>query len=117
MSNDYLTDVNGEIYSTPNIKQIRRELEANTHLWHHVLYEHEGGVPEPVPFVDDRGIFNLYILVAGHPSGELMSLACAWHPNNLNWLDVFEKSEFLCNMVPSAVLYSHAVLMVTWVCK
>lgn len=117
MSNDYLTDVNGEIYSTPNIKQIRRELEANTHLWHHVLYEHEGGVPEPVPFVDDRGIFNLYILVAGRPCGELMSLACTWHPNNLNWLDVFEKSEFLCNWVPSAVLYSHSVLMVTWVCK
>jgi len=62
MSNDYLKDVNGNIYSTPNIKQIQRELEANTHLWHHVLYEHEGGVPEPIPFVDDRGIFNLYIL-------------------------------------------------------
>ena len=117
MSNDYLKDVNGNIYSTPNIKQIQRELEANRHLWHHILYEREGAVLEPFLSLDDMGIFNLYIFVAGRPSGDLMSLASDWHPNNLNWLDNFEKTEFLCNVVPSVMLYSHAVLMVTWICE
>jgi len=117
MSNEYVIDVDGEIYSTPDLKQIQTELEANRHLWHHILYEHDGGMPRPFPPLNDMGIFNLYILVAGCPSIDLMSLASAWHPNNLNWLDTFEKTEFLCNVVPSVILDSHAVLMVTWICE
>ena len=117
MSNEYSNDVDGVIYSTPDLKQIQTELEANKHLWHHILYEHDGGIPKPFPALDGMGIFNLYILVAGRPGSDLMSLASAWRPTNLNWLDNFEKTEFLCNMVPSETLYSHAVLMVTWICE
>ena len=117
MSNEYLNDMNGGIYSTPDLKQIQTELEANRHLWHHILYEHDGGVPKPFPALDGMGVFNLYIFVAGRPSSDLMSLASAWHPTNLNWLDNFEKVEFLCNVVPSVILGSYAVLMVTWICK